>query len=256
MFKIARPKPVFYPAAVPANSHAVLLLHGFTGSPLDLKKLTNFLKNQGCACYSPIYSGHGLGAEALITTGVDQWWHDALNAFEFLKSHGYQKISIIGHSMGGVFALRLAQQYQLSGVTTLCSPIQKRPVDNLKQRLINYAREYKKFEQKSTEHIEQEVSEFANSDFSVLQGLSDFTETTGHHLEKVNCPVQILQGELDDLCYQDSAALIYQQVSSSSREIKTYPNSGHMLMQEADHHQVFRDIVAFLGGNKSLNTVA
>lgn len=250
MYKLARPKPIFYPAAQPSSTHAVLLLHGFTGSPLDLKKLTNFLKNQGCACYAPIYSGHGLGAEALMNTSVDLWWQDALSAFEFLQSHGYAHISVIGHSMGGVFALRLAQLHQLTSVSTMCSPIQKRPVDDLKNRLINYAQEYKKFEQKQAIQIEQEVAEFAVSDFSILDKLSEFTALTGENLAKVECPVQVLQGELDDLCYQDSAALIYQQVSSTSREIKTYPNSGHMLMQEADHHQVFRDIVSLLGSSR------
>ncbi len=246
MFNLARPKPIFYPAAEPANTHAVLLLHGFTGSPLDLKKLTNFLKNQGCACYAPIYSGHGLGGEALIKTSVQAWWQDALNAFEFLKNHDYAQISVIGHSMGGVFALRLAQEYTLSSVTTMCSPIQKRPVDDLKSRLINYAQEYKKFEQKQAVQIEQEVAEFAGSDFSLLDELSDFTAFTGQNLPKVNCPVQVLQGELDDKCYQDSANIIYEQVSSAIKEIKTYPNSGHMLMQEADHQQVFLDIAGFL----------
>ena len=250
MFKLARPKPIFYPAADPTSTHAVLMLHGFTGSPLDLRKLTNFLKKQGCACYAPIYRGHGLGAEALMQTNVDWWWQDALNAYEFLKSHNYKYISVIGHSMGGVFALRLAQQFSLSSVTTMCSPIHKRPIDDLKSRLISYAQEYKKFEQKSAQQIEQEVADFAASDFSILTDLSEFTDLTGQQLSQVTCPVQVLQGELDGECYKDSAAVIYQRVSSKSREIKTYPNSGHMLMQEADHHQVFRDIISLLAGTK------
>lgn len=250
MFKLARPKPIFYPAAKPTSTHAVLMLHGFTGSPLDLRKLTKFLKNQGCACYAPIYRGHGLGAEALMQTNVDWWWQDALNAYDFLKSHHYKYISVIGHSMGGVFALRLAQQFSLASVTTMCSPIYKRPIDDLKSRLINYAQEYKKFEQKSDQQIAQEVADFAASDFSLLTDLSNFTDLTGQQLSQVTCPVQVLQGELDGECYKDSAAVIYQRVSSDRREIKTYPDSGHMLMQEADHHQVFRDIIGLLAATK------
>lgn len=169
-----------------------------------------------------------------------------MNALEFLQSYGYGKISVVGHSMGGVFALRMAQQYSLCSVTTLCAPIQKRPGEDLKRRLFNYAEEYKKFEQKPAFQIEQEIREFSKSDFSSLQGLSDFTAVTGENLVIVKCPVQVLQGELDDACYQASAKIIYEQVSSTQREIKTYPHSGHMLMQEADHQQVFRDIVRFL----------
>ena len=246
MFKIARPKPIFHPTSHPADSHAILLLHGFTGTPQDLKKLITFLKNRGFACCAPIYHGHGMGAEAIVHSSVDLWWQDAVNALEFLQSYQYGKISIIGHSMGGVFALRLAQQNALTSVTTLCSPIQKRPVDDLQRRLISYAEEYKKFEQKPAFQIEQEVAAFEQSDFSLLEDLSQFTQTTGQNLAQINCPLQVLQGELDDVCYQESAQIIYDQAGSAVKEIKNYPNSGHMLMQEADHQQVFRDIVRFL----------
>lgn len=82
-----------------------------------------------------------------MRTNVNLWWEDALNAYEFLKSHDYKHISVIGHSMGGVFALRLAQQFSLSSVTTMCSPIHKRPIDDLKSRLIDYA------EQLSTKNL-------------------------------------------------------------------------------------------------------
>ena len=246
MFKIARPKPIFHPTSHPADSHAILLLHGFTGTPQDLKKLITFLKNRGFACCAPIYHGHGMGAEAIVHSSVDLWWQDAVNALEFLQSYQYGKISIIGHSMGGVFALRLAQQNALTSVTTLCAPIQKRLVDDLQRRLISYAEEYKKFEQKPAFQIEQEVAAFEQSDFSLLEDLSQFTQTTGQNLAQINCPLQVLQGELDDVCYQESAQIIYDQAGSAVKEIKNYPNSGHMLMQEADHQQVFRDIVRFL----------
>lgn len=246
MFKIARPKPIFHPTSHPADSHAILLLHGFTGTPQDLKKLITFLKNRGFACCAPIYHGHGMGAEAIVHSSVDLWWQDAVNALEFLQSYQYGKISIVGHSMGGVFALRLAQQYALTSVTTLCSPIQKRPVDDLQRRLISYAEEYKKFEQKTAFQIQQELAEFAQLDFSMLEELSKFTQITGQHLPNIECPVQVLQGGLDDTCYLESAKIIFDQAGSTVKEIKNYPNSGHMLMQEADHQQVFRDIEGFL----------
>ncbi|XID75792.1 alpha/beta hydrolase [Alkanindiges sp. WGS2144] len=252
MFKIARPKPIFYPSHYPADAHGVLLLHGFTGTPQDLKKLANFLKSQGFACYAPIYKAHGLGAEAIVGSGITAWWQDALDAFEFLQSHGYGKISIVGHSMGGVFALRLAQDFKLASVTTMCSPIKKRPLHDLTQRLIAYAEQYKKYEQKTPEHIQQEITDFAQSDFSVVQGISDFTEQTGQGLAEVKCPLLVLQGELDDVCYQQSAQIIYEQAGSAVKEIKTYANSGHMLMLEADHQKVFRDIVGFLRDSEHL----
>lgn len=251
MFRISRPKPIFFPSNQPDRSHAILLLHGFTGSPQDLKKLGTSLKNQGFACYVPIYSGHGFGAEALLQSSVNQWWEDAQAAYAFLHRHGYAKISVIGHSLGGVFALQLAQNHNLTAMISLCAPIVSAsdlPSDtlDLKSRLHTYAKQYKKLEQKSDDIINLELALLAQQPSPLLDKITRFIEATSAGLAKIHCPVQVLQGALDAPRYQHSAALITETVSSTIKQSHYYPHSGHMLMLEADHQQVFRDIAGFL----------
>lgn len=251
MFRISRPKPVFFPSNQPDRAHAVLLLHGFTGTPQDLKKLSTSLKNQGFACYVPIYSAHGFGAEALLHSSVNQWWEDAQAAYAFLHSHGYAKISVIGHSLGGVFALQLAQNHNLTAMISLCAPIVSAPdlpsdTLDLKSRLRAYATQYKKLEQKPDEVINLELALLEQQTGSLFDDIAQFIAATSAGLANIHCPVQVLQGVLDASRYQHSAAFIAEKVSSAIKQSHYYPHSGHMLMLEADHQQVFRDIAGFL----------
>ena len=41
------------------GNRAVLLLHGFTGSTKDVKRLGEYLQKRGFTCHAPMYRGHG-----------------------------------------------------------------------------------------------------------------------------------------------------------------------------------------------------
>lgn len=91
------------------DNHAVLLLHSFTSHTRDMKKVATELNKTGYTCYAPLYSGHGQTPEQLLQYNVNDWWQDVMKAYQFLKDEGFQKITVIGLSIGGIFALRLAQ---------------------------------------------------------------------------------------------------------------------------------------------------
>jgi len=59
--KLTKPQPL----TIEGGKKAVLLLHGFTGSTKDVKKLGEFLSQRGYNVHAPMYSGHGVEPEAL-----------------------------------------------------------------------------------------------------------------------------------------------------------------------------------------------
>ncbi|WP_369592859.1 alpha/beta hydrolase [Lysinibacillus pakistanensis] len=102
-----------------------------------MKKVATKLHEKGYTCYVPLYRGHGHVPEQLLQYNVDDWWQDVMKAHQFLRNEGYQKISIIGLSIGGIFTLRLAQLEELERIIILSVPIDKEPAQ-LKQRIIDY----------------------------------------------------------------------------------------------------------------------
>ncbi len=81
-----------------------LFLHGFTGSPAELRPLAERIAVQGYRVIGPRLPGHGLGALDLVTAGAKDWIQVAS---ETLQSLG-RPAHVLGLSMGGLLALRLA----------------------------------------------------------------------------------------------------------------------------------------------------
>ena len=52
---------------------AVLLLHGLTGTPFELKKYAQFLFNQGYDVYAPCLPGHGDRVSEIYTVTYQDW---------------------------------------------------------------------------------------------------------------------------------------------------------------------------------------
>jgi len=99
---------------------AVLLVHGLTGTPAEMRFMATSLKNQGFSVMCPQLSGH-CGSVAELKRSRWQDWYATVNAaFEALKlEHG--RVFVAGLSMGALLAIRLAAEKgaQLDGLGLL-----------------------------------------------------------------------------------------------------------------------------------------
>lgn len=85
---------------------AVLLLHGFTGSPWELRLLGEALAARGCHVTCPRLPGHGTTPEAMLFAGYAEWLHAAEDALRALSRA--RRVVLAGLSMGGLLSMVLA----------------------------------------------------------------------------------------------------------------------------------------------------
>ncbi|MBN1204605.1 MAG: alpha/beta fold hydrolase [Myxococcaceae bacterium] len=85
---------------------ACLLLHGFTGSPWDIRPLGEALAARGMHVKAPRLPGHGTTPEAMLEVGHQHWQEAALEALHSLR--GFRHVFVAGLSMGALLGLRLA----------------------------------------------------------------------------------------------------------------------------------------------------
>lgn len=241
MMKIVPPKPFFYKG----GEKAVLLLHSFTSNTKDMKKLGKYLQKNNYSCYAPLFKGHGLAAEELITYRPSDWWLDVLNGYQLLKDEGFEKITVIGLSLGGVFALKVGQELDVNGVVTMSVPIH-REVSVLQKRVFHYANRYKLLEGKHEKQINSEMKLLQNMSFDSLVEFQQLIDVTMDKLALNNSPINILYGELDELLYKESAEVIFRGVTTNQKTMKGYPNSKHLMTLGADINDVNKDILTFL----------
>lgn len=239
--KIIPPKPFFYKG----GDKAVLLLHSFTSNTNDMKKLGRYLQKNNYSCYGLLYSGHGLTAEELLTYRPSDWWQDVLNGYQVLKDEGFEKIAVIGLSLGGVFALKVGQELEVNGVVTMSVPIH-REANFLQKRVFHYAKRYKQLEGKKEAQINLEIKHLQNMSIDSLVEFQQLIDITMDKLSLITTPIRILYGELDEPLYKESAEVIFQSVATNRKTMKGYPNSKHLMTLGDDINDVNKDILTFL----------
>jgi len=100
----------------------ILVLHGFTGSPVSVRPLAELLSRRGFAIEMPLLPGHGTRPKDLLPTRYADWRAEALAALGRLRART-QHVLVVGLSMGGTLALDLATSERLDGVATINAQI-------------------------------------------------------------------------------------------------------------------------------------
>src|SRR5438477_1125659 len=80
---------------------ACLLIHGFSGSPPEMRWLGSYLAERGVRVEGVRLAGHGTRPEELSHLTWRDWLRSASEGLERLSRNGRQ-VAIIGFSMGGL----------------------------------------------------------------------------------------------------------------------------------------------------------
>lgn len=100
------------------NRPAVLMVHGFPGTPMETRTLGGHLHTHGWAVRAPLLPGFGSEISTLFERNYEEWVLEAQTALRELQRH-HSPTLIIGHSMGGAIALIVAARLKPEGLVLL-----------------------------------------------------------------------------------------------------------------------------------------
>ncbi len=86
---------------------AVLLIHGLTGTPAEMRHLALRLRKRGFSVMVPQLAGHCGSVAELKRSSWRDWYRGIEQAFEMLAAH-HEQVFVAGLSMGALLALELA----------------------------------------------------------------------------------------------------------------------------------------------------
>jgi esterase/lipase len=92
----------------PDGRSGVLLVHGFTGTPMSMRPWGEHLATEGFAVRCPLLPGHGTRWQDANASTHEQWTTTVENAFDELAAT-CDRVFVAGLSMGGTLATRLAE---------------------------------------------------------------------------------------------------------------------------------------------------
>jgi carboxylesterase len=104
----------------PRGADAVLLIHGLTGTPAEMRHLARKLRRKGFSVMVPQLAGHCGSIKELKRSSWQDWYASVDAAFRYLSDRHHQ-VFVSGLSMGALLALELAAQHgqQVAGLGLL-----------------------------------------------------------------------------------------------------------------------------------------
>ena len=230
------------------GSSGVLLIHGFTGLPVELFLLGEFLNREGFTVLCMRLAGHGTNENDLMRTTKDDWFNSVLDGLAILRG-ACEKIFVVGHSMGGLLTLKLSNERDVAKIVTLAAPIfidDGLGLENLPPRefcgnaCIVQPR-------KKLNDVPQAANEvYKKTPLVSVHELLDLIADVKKLLPKVTAPILIMHGEEDHTAQPRSARFIMDNVGSAVKKIITVPNSGHLLPLDENREFVFEEILDFI----------
>src|SRR3984885_8927483 len=98
-----------YPARLPATGQIAIVVHGSSGSSVAVHALADALAKRGVETYAPDMRGHGgsgTRGDIVYLGQLEDDFSDFVG--EIRKVHPAAPLTLLGHSSGGGFALRIA----------------------------------------------------------------------------------------------------------------------------------------------------
>lgn len=241
------------PIIAAGNAPAILALHGFGGTPLEIALVVDVARELGFRAHAPLLPGHGTHARDLARTGFEDWAGAARDALESL-SNDEGPVIVAGLSMGAVVALHLAATVPdrvralvlLANAAWLTWPFPAfflNLVDRL--GLPDFAVPKTEADIADPEARRTHLtysSQPVHAAIEVLRAGERVRERIGH----IDCPALIAHGKGDRVCPVANAKRIADRLASRDKTVVILPRSRHIITRDYDKDLLREHLHAFL----------
>ncbi|MDQ7032477.1 MAG: alpha/beta fold hydrolase [Desulfonauticus sp.] len=243
------------------NSLNCLLLHGFGGSPFELKELESFLQNHNISTLLPCLPGHNTNVNDFAKTNYSHWLAKAKACLRQLQQDN-KPVVVVGFSMGGTLALNLAQEDKVDALIIIAAPV------FLTRIFPPLASDWRLFFVPILKHIKPffpvKASNPQSRQIAPWQGyegcvalwpLDSFLKNmkiVKQHLNKITCPLQAIYSITDKTVPLENAYYILRHINSSLKQlcllkIRENITSAHMLPTHQETKLfVFHNVLEFI----------
>lgn len=236
------PSPFFFEG----GSTGVVLVHGWTGAPPEMRPCGEFLAARGLTVLGVQLAGHGTEPEAMNRTHWRDWYAGLVEGYEQLRSR-CERVFVAGISMGSLLTLHLAANHPHppAGII-LYSPAVR--ITDRRLPLAALARfAIRLFPKDETAHdfVDPEgplrVWSYEVNPVGGAYQLWLLTKVVRRELERVAVPTLIIQGRRDKIVSPAGAQEVYDRISSADKTLRWFENSGHVIVVDAECEQVWQE---------------
>lgn len=231
------------------SRRGALLLHGFAGTPPELRRLGEHMAAHGWRCDAPAMAGHATTPEDMERTTWQDWADSARRALDGLYAE-CDEVVVAGQSMGGTMALHLAAaDDRIRAVATLAAPVW---LSDWRLLLLPVAKHLVRWSMAGDDidlfwpDAVHELYSYGRRPMRSIQQLNVFVGLVQRELPLVRQPVLVLHGGRDRTIDPRNAADIERGlVCSAQVERHTYTRSGHGMSVDVDREEINARVLAW-----------
>lgn len=233
------------PFLYPGGERGVLLIHGFTGSPAEMRLMGQYLAERGYTVYAPRLPGHGTDPYDMEKTNWRQWYGAVEDGLHLMRDI-CRDTSVAGLSMGGLLAMLLAVEYPVSRVVSMSAPIY---IADERLRWLSVYRMFRRFVPKRRRKLDVAAEYNVGYNTTPLRSLSSLLQLmqlVKSNLSKLHAPLLVVQSKAEHTVRPESADYIYQQAGSHEKELVWLEKSGHVITLDIEREILFQRVAGFL----------
>ena len=238
------------------KSAVCLLIHGLTASTQEIENLALFLHAKGYSVAAPLLPGHNTDYHELAQLGWQDWYRKVDDTYSRLKE---KEIHVIGHSMGAVLGLFLAEKKNVSSLSALVpallyqnpmvifTPLLQHIIPFRRKNYTKYypSRPYSYADIADDEAYKRRIAYKVVSLHALAESLK-LIRLVKENLSTITAPALIIHSKKDHTIRPESAALVHRLIGSDKKKLVYLEKSGHIIADDVERKEVFAAIADFI----------
>lgn len=236
------------PFFIPGGKTGILLIHGFTGTPFEMRMLADSLAEDHYTLLAPRLFAHATTPEDMNRARWQDWMASVEDGLNLLKGCTTRQV-VMGLSMGGVLALLTAARHAVEAVLTFSAPSGLPP--DPRTRFLKFAVPFMPKIAKGAPDWRNPDAILDHIDYtfyptrSILE-LRKLIEVLHSEIHNVRVPALLFQSRLDHGIPGESMDTLFNSISSADKTKIWVDNSGHVIIREPDRNFIFQTTRQFL----------
>lgn len=240
--------PSAEPFFLPGGKIGCLLVHGFTGTPKEMRMLADSLARENYTVLAIRLAGHATTPDDMNRTHWRDWVTSVEDGLNLLKDCTDQQV-VMGLSMGGILSLIAAARYDIKGVVSFSTP-SALPDDPRLQFLpfLTWLLPRAKKAQPDWRNLEAQKDHVDYPFYptrSIMQ-LKKLIEIMHQNLKQIKIPALFVQSHGDYGIPANSMDTLYNGIASIDKTKMWVENSGHVVIREPEREIVFTAVKEFV----------
>jgi len=252
--------PTAEPFYFPGGPTGCLLIHGFTGTPKEMRWMGEFLAAAGHTVLGVRLAAHATRPEDMLHVQWEDWlasiedgWN-ILNGALARQASSQPRIYVMGLSMGGVLSLlfasqRFSERYPVAGVVAMSTPFALPPDWRL-----GYVKLLHWFQPSvpkgppdwHNEEAARDHIDYPSYPTVAIAQLDLLLEQMRAALPRVAVPVLLMHSRQDTGVDPQNMSSIYNHLGNQDKEMLWVENSGHVITREPERQRVFQAALDFI----------